>query len=75
MQTNYCNIMDLVYHVFSKEKTSFFKFNRCPILLSIATYRAFYPSDRIFVIDRTPQNHDWIDYPDRLNFKILKPSI
>lgn len=74
MQTNYFNIMDLVYHVFSKEKTSFFKFNRCPVLLSIATYRAFHPSDRVFVIDRTPQNYDWMDYPERLNFKLLKPS-
>lgn len=66
--------MDFIYHVFSSNKTDLCKFNRYPVILSISTLRNFDASSKIFVIDRTPNFHDWKDYPKRLNFEVIKDN-
>ena len=66
--------MDLVYHVFCKEECSVFQNHRVPILLSIASVRAFHSDVRIFVIERKPTFFDWLDYPDRFDFQLLEQS-
>lgn len=64
--------MNYIYHVFSSKKTSVYEFERYPIILSIATLRNFDQESPIAVIDRTPQFHDWEDFPKRFKFEVVK---
>lgn len=63
--------LSYVYTAFSSEKTSVYQHQRCPIVLSIATLRVFDKISKVFVIDRTPENHDWLGFPKKLNFEVL----
>lgn len=63
--------MNFIYHVFSKTQTPIFEWQRYPTILSIATLRNFDQISPIYIIDRSPQFHDWRDFPQRLNFQVV----
>lgn len=64
--------MNYIYHVFSSNFLPIYKFTRYPTVLSIASLRNFDEKSSVFVIDRTPNFHDWEDYPKKLNFEVIK---
>lgn len=63
--------MNYIYHVFSSKKTSVYNFERYPTILSITTLRHFDKDSSIFVIDRTPDLHDWEHFPQKLKFEVI----
>lgn len=63
--------MNYIYHVFSTKVSSVYEFTRYPTILSIATLRNFDKKSSIFVIDRTPNFHDWENYPKKFNFEVV----
>lgn len=63
--------MNYIYHIFSNKKSSVYDFKSYPIVLSIATLRNFDQDSPIFVIDKTPQFHDWDNFPKKFKFQII----
>lgn len=45
---------------------------RSPILASIATLRAVNHTIPIYVVDISDNKQDWMNYPDKLNFEVIK---
>lgn len=43
-----------------------------PILASIATLRYYCPEVAIYIIDYSPNQDDWQDYPERFGFEIVR---
>lgn len=61
----------VVYHWWSDKDIE--KTFRCPILCSIATFRAHNPKIPVYVLDVTENStHEWEKWEDKLNFKAIK---
>lgn len=69
----YISNSSVVYHVFSKSLSIPNK-DVCPLLYSIATLRRW-SNLPVFVIDKTPQFHDWQHYPKMLDFTVIKDDL
>lgn len=61
----------IVYHVFSHYARSLCNCDASTVILSIATFRSHDLTTPIYVIDKTPQHHDWMHFPELLNFIVV----
>ena len=61
----------LVYHYWNDRQVHVWEDWQNPILISIASARAFNPDIPIYVLDVSNHQRNWLDYPHKLNFKCI----
>jgi hypothetical protein len=68
--------MNYIYTYWTTLKNKVIRDLTNPVLLSIATLRNFDPVGQVQVIDYMPENSNWEDYPNLLNFEVvpIKPK-
>lgn len=62
----------LLYHYWNESHAEAWKDLRVPVVLSIVTFRRWDQTTPIYVVDVSHTEKRWGDYPDFLNFKVVK---
>ena len=64
----------LIYCYRNHYSSTAYNDQHCPVIASIATFRAFDQTTPIYIIDTSGPEMDWSDLPEVLNFKVLRRS-
>lgn len=64
----------ILYHWWNDRKMNVWEDWQNPILVSIASFRAFDQETPIYVLDVSNVDRQWMDYPHKLNFKRIQTS-
>jgi hypothetical protein len=64
----------LIYHWWNDRKLNVWEDWQNPVLVSIASFRAFDPETPIYVLDVSDVERNWMDYPHKLNFKHIRST-
>jgi hypothetical protein len=69
------NNIKLFFYYFNLKNNLAYKDLSNPILFSIATFRKWNKKNKIYVLDVSPIHMNWGDFPDILNFEVIRKPL
>lgn len=67
---------NIIYYYYSLKKNNIaYEDLANPIIFSIATFRKWDKKSKIFILDASPFKNEWGNYPEILNFEVVKNPI